>query len=121
MKCHPTLAEKHLNKALQRAKKRAKREWGASIMLFNRQVLKCGYILDFYFLRARLAVEVDGPYHSSPKQRRYDKRRDAVLAKADIKTLRFTNDEVLNSTERVVDEIYAEVKRRWRPLHGRRY
>lgn len=92
MKCHPTKAERVLNNALRKEKKIAKRLCGHSVLLFDRQVLKCGYILDFYFQRSKLAVEVDGSYH---------------------------NEEVLNSSFEVISEVFREIVNRYISKSGK--
>jgi len=76
-------------------------------------------ILDFYLKKCRLAIEVDGPNHSSGRQHRYDEKRDRRLAAVGIKTLRFTNEEVLRNPVTVVDLIYKEVATRFIPKQKR--
>jgi len=120
MKRHPTRAESVLNKELRWLRKEVARTCGKSAMLYNRQQVKGGYILDFYLLRCRLAIEVDGPYHNTTRQRAYDKRRDTRLAKIDVKTMRFTNEEVLNDVVMVGETIRKEAMMRFVPQHKRR-
>ena len=59
-----------------------------------------------------LAAEVDGPHHLKPKQKAYDRMRDAVLRKKGIATMRFTADEVRNNRPAVVALIRDKIKRR---------
>lgn len=76
---------------------------------FASQVLKRGWILDLYSHSARLAVEVDGTSHTSPSARLRDAIRDRVLlSREGIRTLRFTNEEVIQNLPAVVTAI-AEV------------
>jgi len=75
---------------------------------FRRQVPAFGYILDFYSAAVGLAVEVDGSVHN-PAQ---DAKRDADLGKRGIRTLRFTNRQVLEDSVRVADYIRSEVVQR---------
>lgn len=57
-------------------------------------------------------MEVDGPSHK--KQKAWDKKRDAVLRKKGIVTMRFSNDSAKNNTAIVVAMIKAKVKQRLR-------
>ena len=72
---------------------------------FRRQQVIDGFIVDFYCHRAQLAVEVDGAVHDD--RREYDRQRDAVLGGRGITVLRFSNDQVLQRPESVVDLIAA--------------
>lgn len=120
MRRRPTKAEKCLRKALTKLRKKVSREYGKSMAIFNFQVMMGHYILDFYLLRCRLAVEVDGASHDSKKQKAYDALRTKRLEKMNIKVLRFSNEDVLNSTDEVIDKIWQEAKVRFKPLHGER-
>src|SRR4051812_44701221 len=53
------------------------------------------YILDFYCLSLRLAVEVDGFAHDNSVQVRHDQRRDAFLAEHNVAVLRVPAAHVL--------------------------
>ena len=61
------------------------------------------FIADFYCHKYRLIVEVDGEIHLSKKED--DENRTAELERFGLTVIRFTNDDVLNNVERVVDEI----------------
>jgi len=61
------------------------------------------YILDFYCHKAMIAIEIDGGIHQHQKS--YDKYRDDFLASIGIITLRFSDKEVLNNTDNVIDQI----------------
>lgn len=56
-----------------------------------------GYILDFYIDNLQLAFEIDGEYHETPKQKKYDEERTTFLNLKGIKVVRVpnrtTNDE----------------------------
>jgi len=66
------------------------------------------FIVDFYCHKFRLVVEVDGGIHLS--QEDYDDGRTSELERFDLTVIRFTNDEVLNDTDRVVEEIKKQLK-----------
>ncbi len=75
---------------------------------FRRQhPLKAGFILDFYCAESKLAVEVDGGYHNSEKQKKYDAERTKIIGEYGISVIRFTNEEVLNCTQEVLERIVA--------------
>ena len=61
------------------------------------------FIADFYCHKYKLIVEVDGEIHLSQKED--DENRTAELERFGLTVIRFTNDEVLNNVEKVVDEI----------------
>jgi very-short-patch-repair endonuclease len=78
---------------------------------FRRQHQFGPYILDFYCHQHRLVVEVDGGQHtSSSAQVAKDAQRTAYLASRGIHVLRFTNLEVLQGAEGVIDRIWDEVE-----------
>ena len=52
---------------------------------FRRQHIICGYIVDFYCHRARLAIEVDRPAHQ--RQSDHDEFRDRLLSREGINVL----------------------------------
>jgi len=74
---------------------------------FRRQHPVGRYVLDLYCHEAHLCVEVDGGQHNSEVSR--DEQRTAELNKAGIRVIRFWDNEVLNSTEAVLERIYLEL------------
>jgi len=106
---NPTHAEYLLKKRL-----RLKRSH-PQYLRFKFQYIVLGYILDFYFAPCRLCVEVDGPYHLEADQKEKDIHRQHMLRKlAKIKTIRFTNYDVINNIETVVSNIYMYMKKHWK-------
>ncbi len=79
---------------------------------FRRQFPFDKNILDFYCHQARLDVEIDGGQHYTDDGIRRDEERDAELEQQGIKVLRYSNSEVLNETDSVVEEIFEEVHQR---------
>ena len=61
------------------------------------------FILDFYCRKLLLAIEIDGESHDEKKN--YDLLRDTYLKAVNIKTIRFTNDEVLNNFNKVLKKL----------------
>lgn len=70
---------------------------------FRRQFSVSGYILDFYCPTVKLAIELDGEIHKFKTQ--YDRHRDQYLEAMEIKTIRFTNDQVTNDLKNVIKKI----------------
>ncbi|QTC91250.1 endonuclease domain-containing protein [Brevundimonas goettingensis] len=62
---------------------------GLAGLKFRRQRPEGPYILDFYCVAAKLAVEVDGAVHDQPDQIEHDRRRTAWLARQGIEVIRF--------------------------------
>lgn len=54
------------------------------------QFVLYGYIADFYLPGLGLVLEVDGPLHDTPKQRSYDRYRDARLISRGLTVKRFS-------------------------------
>ena len=61
------------------------------------------YILDFYCHEKKLAIEIDGKIHDQGKD--YDNYRDEYLKSAGIEVLRFSNDEIINNTDKIIEII----------------
>jgi very-short-patch-repair endonuclease len=72
---------------------------------FRRQQVVRGFIADFYCHQAALVVEVDGSIHDGRQEA--DRERDAALAAAGFRTLRFTNHQVETAIENVLQTIAA--------------
>jgi very-short-patch-repair endonuclease len=72
---------------------------------FRRQHPIGGYIVDFYCPAIRLAIELDGGQHNQPDHQARDERRSEWLRCKGVTVLRFWNNDVLQNTEGVWDEI----------------
>jgi len=73
---------------------------------FRRQhPIKPGFVLDFYCVKEKLTIEIDGEYHNSEDQKYADEERTAILEDKGIDVIRFQNSEVLEQTEQVLQEI----------------
>jgi very-short-patch-repair endonuclease len=85
---------------------------------FRRQHALGPYIVDFYCVEMRLAVEVDGQVHESADATERDIQRDAWLANHGVILVRVTNDEVETQLDLVLDRIRtASSAARHSPLH----
>jgi len=69
---------------------------------FNRQKPIGEYIVDFYCHELGLVVEIDGDTHSGPEAEARDQNRTEFLESKGLRVIRFTNHEVLNSIEGVI-------------------
>ncbi|MBR1446505.1 MAG: endonuclease domain-containing protein [Alloprevotella sp.] len=83
---------------------------------FRRQHIILDYIVDFVCLKAKLIVEVDGPYHFMPEQIAADHLRTIHLESKGYKVLRYENHDVLNNPIRVSDMIFDELVNRIRQI-----
>ena len=77
---------------------------------FYRQRAIGNYIVDFYCPKAKLVLEVDGGQHYSDEQIEIDRKRSSYLNRLGFKVMRFTNLDVLNNIDVVLDEIYRYLK-----------
>jgi len=75
---------------------------------FRRQHGIGNFIIDFYCPLKKLAIEIDGKQHLHNKE--HDNERSEYLHNYGIKILRFGNDEVTNSIEKVIDRIKTELE-----------
>ena len=66
------------------------------------------FIVDFYCHTFRIVIEIDGHIHED--QQEYDLGRTAELEKYDIKVIRFTNEEVNEDIENVINAIKSHLK-----------
>ena len=72
---------------------------------FRRQHGIGPYIVDFYCAGAALVIEVDGDSHYPGDGSCPDADRDAYLNACGLRVLRFTNLDVMENVEGVVEEI----------------
>ncbi|MGH9926883.1 MAG: endonuclease domain-containing protein, partial [Nitrososphaeraceae archaeon] len=74
---------------------------------FRRQHPISDFIPDFYCHECKLIIEIDGEYHNAVEQKQYDDGRSYELKELKINVIRFTNREVLEEIDFVLDEIRA--------------
>lgn len=93
---HPTEAEALLWESL-RGKQLGVR--------FRRQHPVYDYIPDFVCLSLNLIIEVDGDYHLAEEQQLSDRERDTYLQHFGFHIIRFSNEEVLQNLDKVLNKI----------------
>ncbi|QJP35964.1 endonuclease domain-containing protein [Nonlabens sp. Ci31] len=76
---------------------------------FRRQHPLAGYVLDFYCHRLRLSLEIDGGYHIQKEQKEKDVERTIYLENMGISEIRFTNEQVLNDYETIIEIINSKL------------
>lgn len=79
---------------------------------FRRQHPVCGFILDFYCKKARLAIELDGGVHVNTEQKEYDRERTRELEETGVMILRFWNREVTQNIDDVLEKIKKSAEER---------
>ncbi len=68
------------------------------------------FIADFYCHEVRLVIEIDGGIHLRSENKEYDISRDIILKDFKIEILRFTNDEVIDETDLVIEKIKRTIE-----------
>ena len=77
---------------------------------FRRQYGVGRYVVDFYSAELKLAIEVDGESHLGAEAQAYDAQRQAFIESFGIRFLRFTNQEVYDDLDAVVEAIALKVQ-----------
>ncbi|MBI5806458.1 DUF559 domain-containing protein [candidate division TA06 bacterium] len=77
-------------------------------MHFHRQQVIDGFIADFYCGDQRLVVEIDGGIHETQKD--YDNMRENALKKNGLRIIRFSNQEVINNIDLVIQKLKIYVR-----------
>ncbi len=72
---------------------------------FHRQYGVNAYVLDFYAVQSKLAIEIDGDSHFTADAVAYDQRRTAYLKSFGIEVLRFANVDVFENLAGVLARI----------------
>ncbi|MEI8143514.1 MAG: endonuclease domain-containing protein [Candidatus Berkelbacteria bacterium] len=76
---------------------------------FRRQYGVFNYVIDFYCTTQRLAIEIDGDSHYGTKAKERDAERQKLISSYDIRFLRFTNREITENIEGVLDQILKNI------------
>lgn len=77
---------------------------------FRRQYIIGDFIVDFICLEEKLIIEVDGGYHSEPRQIEDDALRQQWLEERGFRVIRFTNEEVEFDSDNVCKQIKRHLK-----------
>jgi len=72
---------------------------------FRRQYGIGRYVVDFYCPKLKLAIEIDGDSHFTDQAQEYDREREAYIQSLGLKVIRFTNLEVRNNLNQVLQVI----------------
>jgi very-short-patch-repair endonuclease len=80
-------------------------KWNKLWLKVLRQKIIDNYIVDFYISEYMLVIEVDWEIHDIKKQKEYDNIRTDLLETYNIKVMRFTNQQVLENIESVLNII----------------
>ncbi|MDQ3020909.1 MAG: DUF559 domain-containing protein [Bacteroidota bacterium] len=78
---------------------------------FRRQYGVGRYVIDFYCVKKKLALEIDGDVHDNEESKVYDKEREEFISNFGIGTLRIKNEKVERNIEEVVEMILKELKK----------
>ena len=76
----------------------------------RRQYIIGEYIVDFFFRKSMLIVELDGGYHFTEEHQKEDTIRQSWLEHMGYNVLRFTNEEVLLDTDNMISKIKFNLK-----------
>ncbi|MFA3782449.1 methionine synthase [Melioribacteraceae bacterium 4301-Me] len=77
---------------------------------FCRQHIIDQYIVDFVCLSKKLVIEIDGLIHQLPENIESDEIRTKKLNELGFEVIRFTNDEVIYNTKKVLNKILEKLK-----------
>lgn len=83
---------------------------------FRRQHALGGYIADFYCHQHKLVIEIDGSIHNLPEIIKNDLEKQAFLVSNGLTVLRFTNKEVFEQLDKVLNTINTHIST---PFRGR--
>ena len=98
---NPTLAEQVLWSHIRAG------QLGVKVL---RQYIIGDFIVDFLLAENKLVIEVDDAYHAERQQIEDDKQREEALNRMGYRVIRFTNEEVLYDTNKVLDNITKEIE-----------
>lgn len=77
---------------------------------FRNQYSVDRFVLDFYSPELKLAIEIDGDSHFQEGATRYDKERQIFIESTGIKFLRFTNNEVYENLNGLLETIVEKIR-----------
>jgi very-short-patch-repair endonuclease len=77
---------------------------------FRRQYSVGPYSIDFYCPEVKLAIELDGDSHFTQEAKQYDAQRQQYIESFGIRFLRFTNQDVYENLDGVLEAISLAVQ-----------
>lgn len=80
---------------------------------FHRQYGIGNYIADFYCPKLRIVIEVDGSNHYTEHGKEYDKVRDDYMDILQLCILRFSNREITNDIDDVIEAIERAIQKQY--------
>ena len=98
---NPTDAERHLWRYLRKSQLLGCK--------FRRQEMLGNYIVDFVCLEPKLIIELDGSQHI--ERHGYDTKRTEYLTSLGFEVVRFWNDDALNQTDVVLENILLHLEK----------
>ena len=87
---------------------------------FRRQFPCPPYVLDFYCVELKLAIELDGGQHYEIAGLIHDQRRTLFLERRSIEVVRFSNLEVMQQMDDVLEQITRIAANRKTPSPSKR-
>jgi very-short-patch-repair endonuclease len=85
---------------------------------FRRQQGVGKYVVDFYCPMVKLAIEVDGATHWTQRERIHDAEKEEFAEKLGIIVVRFTNTDVYENLDGVLEDIHKIVSERLSKSRG---
>ena len=76
---------------------------------FRRQHGIGSYIVDFFCPERSLVIEIDGDVHAIEAQQTKDLERENYLRSLGLQVLRYTNDEVINNLDGVLEDLIQQI------------
>jgi very-short-patch-repair endonuclease len=77
---------------------------------FRNQYSVDRFVLDFYSPEIKLAIEIDGESHFQEGAAQYDNERQIFIESTGINFLRFTNNQVYENLNGVLETIAQEIR-----------
>ena len=77
----------------------------------RRQYGVCKYVIDFYCVEKKLAIEVDGEIHDKEESREYDKIRKEFINNFGIRIFRIRNEIIKKNIEEAANMILTELRK----------
>jgi very-short-patch-repair endonuclease len=77
---------------------------------FRRQHPINRFIADFYCVRIKFVIEVDGSIHELPENKDYEIERSEIFNDFGISVIRFSNDQIIEDIDGAIKEIEKNVR-----------